>query len=193
MDAMIYDQNTHKYLIRKYNDNLIKSKIHFGQLMNELNFSVESSYLSPLPYPHYVQMKFPEISDEWILKQFSYEKLIELLDKNPNPKIIYDYSFFFIDQNIVSLFLNWLMTAVDVRMKNMVGPIFNQLTDTLSVLNKNCPNKNSLNKYLDLWCAILKDIVETDNSFPVNGRRFGDYLNRNEYYAILALISGNKN
>lgn len=192
MDTMIYDQNTHKYLIRKYNENLIKSKIHFGQLLNELNFSVESSYLSQLPYPHYVQVKFPDISDEWILKQFSYEKLIELLEKNSNPKIIYDYSFFFIDQNLVSLFLNWLMTAIDVRIKNMVGPIFNHLADTLSFLSKYCPNKTSLNKYLDLWCTILKDIMEVDNSYLINGRRFGDYLNDNEYYSLLALISANK-
>lgn len=192
MDTIIYDRNIHQYLIRKYNQNLVAGQIHFGQLVNELNFSVDSTYLSQLPYPHYVQVKFPDISDEWILKQFSYEKLIELLDKNSNPKIIYDYSFFFIDQNIVSLFLNWLMTAVDVRMKNMVGPIFNHLTNTLSFLNKNCPNKDSLNKYLDMWCSILKDIVETDNSYQINGRRFGDYLNKNEYYALLALISGNK-
>lgn len=92
---MIYDKDTHKYLIRKFNEILINKEVNFGKLINELNFSVESNYLSKLPYPHYVQVKFPDISDEWILKQFSYEKLVELLEKKDNPKIIYDYSFFF--------------------------------------------------------------------------------------------------
>jgi len=84
------------------------------------------------------------------------------------------------------------MTVKDLRTRNMVGPIFNYLSDTLSFLNKNCPNKNSLNCYLDLWCDTLKSIVETDNSYLINDRRFGDYLNRNEYYSLLALISENK-
>lgn len=189
---MIYHKNTYKYLIRKYNENLVKNQIDFGKLINELNFSVETSYLSELPYPYYCQVKFPDVSDEWMPSHFSEDKVIELLDKEIDPKIIYNYSFFYIDQNIFSLLKNWFMTAVDVSMKTTTASILIQLEKTLKFLNENCLNNTSLNKYLDLWCSILTTIVETDNSYLINERRFGDYLNRNEYYSILALLSGNK-
>lgn len=192
MDKMIYDKEVHEYLIRRFNESLVSKQIHFGKLLDELNFTLESSYLSKPPYPHYIQVQFPDISNEWITKQFSYEKLSELLEKNINPRIIYAYSFFFIDENIKSLILNWLMSAKDLRLKNILSEIMRELTTTLNFLNQNCTNADSLNIYLDLWVDTIDNIANRDSNYLINGIRFGDYINRDEYYAVQALISSNK-
>lgn len=190
--SLIYDEDIHAYLINRYNECLKIRKVHFGQLMNELNFVKESFYLSNRPYPHYVQVQFPELSDDWICNEFSYEKLGELLDKNINPKINYSYSFFFIHENIKSLILNWLMSAKDLRMKSLVSTIISQLTDTLSFISQNCSNTNSLNLYLDIWNETIENIAKNDNSYWINGIRFGEYLNQDEVYEVQALFSANK-
>lgn len=192
MISSLYDQDIDRYLINRFNEVLKIRNIHFGPLMNELNFIKESSYLSKPPYPHYVQVQFPEISDEWFIREFSYEKIDELLEKGINPRINYSYSFFFIHGNIRSLILNWLMSSLDLRMKGLVSSIMNNLTDTLSFISQNCPNTNSLNLYLSIWNDTIENIASSDDSYYINGIRFGDNLNNDEVYAVRALINSNK-
>jgi len=189
---MIYDKDIHMYLNRTYSKVLNDLSINYGQLMNELNFSIKQRYLDKVPYPHHIEVKYPAISDEWINRSFAYEKIFELLEKDTNPEIHYNYSFYFIDRNIFSLIFDWLLTTVDFRVKEVVPAIFRNIEETLSFLNKNCPNNNSFNAYLDLWSNILTHIVENDTSFLINQRQIGDYLNKNEYYYLLALLGGNK-
>lgn len=189
---MIYDTYVHDYLHNRYIEQLASMGIHFGRLSNELNFSIEQHYLDKIPDQEYVEVKYPKISDDWISGYLQYELFEKLIEEDNNPAIHYNYSFTLLDRRLFSLYYYWLLSAVDGEARQMVDSYLQGIRHLIEFIAKYTKNKESWNTYLDIWIGVLKNIVETNNTYSINGVRFGDYINKQEYYYVLALLAGNK-